>query len=465
MGRTETREALSGEDRRAFRSLAKATAAGMILYQLYCSNFLSLFVHQMGMTPFMIGTLFLAIQIPALLQIWGAHYVDRHGAKKLLLRCLALSPVAVLPLVFAPQIGQWTHGSLALAAVFVGAVGFTVTGSLAGAPWLTLIRANLPAGRAAELLGRMNQIGQAIGIGATLGFGLFLGNTPALWRFQALFGFGALLALVRIFWFRPVKEYVPSPIEKESPYREVIWTALAMISFRRLLIFVFIVFFSAGIVVPFRPLYITELGFSTRFAAILTVPLVFAAYAISAEAWGRLADRYGSRGAYVLSCGGIMAGQLVMVAAHGRTVLDAAYLVAGLFLVPFFWAGVDAANMRRLYSIIPERNQSMFLVLYAITVSSAMSLGSFAGGALVKLMMPLTESVAGTGPFAISLHYRVLFAIAGAGFFVAIAYSRRMLKLKEISTTRLLLFTRIRIQRRLMNGLPGTFIRRFFMQL
>jgi MFS family permease len=461
----ETRQPIATDERRAFRSLAKAAAAGMILYQLYCSNFLSLFVHQMGMTPFMIGTLFLAIQIPALLQIWGAHYVDRHGAKKLLLRCFMLSPVAVLPLVFAPQIGQWTHSSLAMTAVFVGAVGFTVTGSLAGAPWMTLLRANLPMDRAAQLLGRMNRIGQAIGIGATLAFGLFLGNSPPLWRFQALFAVGAALAVVRVFWFGPVKEYVPPPLEAETPYRQVVREALSLTPFRRLLVLVFIMFFSAGIVVPFRPLYITELGFSARFAAILTVPLVFAAYALSAEAWGRLADRYGSRGAYVLSCGGVMVGQLVMTAAHGRTALDAGFLVAGLVLVPLFWAGIDAANMRRLYSIIPERNQSMYLVLFAITVSSAMSLGSFAGGALVKLMTPLSETVAGTGPFAIAMPYRVLFALAGAGFIIAIGYSRRMMKLEEISTTRLLLLIRLRTQRYLMNGLPGAFIRRFFVQL
>jgi hypothetical protein len=159
-----------------------------------------------------------------------------------------------------------------------------------------------------------------------------------------------------------------------------------------------------------------------------------------------------------------MTGQLVMTAAHGHTRLDAACLVTGLFLVPFFWAGVDAANMRRLYSIIPERNQSIFLVLYAIAVSSAVSLGSFAGGALVKLMMPLTESAAGTGPFAIAQHNRELFAIAAVGFIIAIGYSRRMLKLEEISTTRLLLILRLRTQRNLMNGLPGAFLRRFLPQ-
>ena len=456
---SESRGGLTAEQRAAFQGFIIATAGGTIAYQLFTGNILSLFAHGMEFSPFLIGTLYLAIQVPALMQIWGARYVDRHGGKRLILACWLWSPLTVLSLILAPQVGAWLGAWAAIAAVFLGAAAFSLFNSVAGAPWWALVGHNLPKPRIAELLGKMNRIAMFLGLGATLGFSLFLGERPAIWRFQAMFVIGAAVSAVRAIRFERVKDSVPSPRESREPLRSELRSAWSDLSFRRLIIFTAIIFLAGGIVVPFRPLYVVSLGFSERFAAMLTLPLILGSYGLTAQAWGKLADRFGSRGVYVLAGSGVALGQLILTLPRGNGALDGAFLVGGLFLGAACWGGFDSGNMRRLYTIVPGRNPSLYLVIHNVVVSVSLSLGSFLGGVIVKVMRAVIPPPDGAYGFSRALDYRVLFLCAAVLIVTGIGYSRRMLAMEEIPTSRLVIYLRLRTQRWLMNGLPDAVLR------
>jgi len=142
----------------------------------------------------------------------------------------------------------------------------------------------------------------------------------------------------------------------------------------------------------------------------------------------------------------------------GHTHKDAVLFCLGIFLVASCWGGIDAGNTRRLYTMAPERNQSLYLVLYTLTASMALSIGAFLGGVIVKVVRAYAVEPGATG-WGNALDYRVLFLCAAALIVLGIGYSRRMLAMDEIPTARLMIFLRLRMQRWLMTDMPGTIVR------
>ena len=447
--------ALSPEERRGFLGLSAAATCGTVAYHLLIGNFLALFANQMGFSPALIGLLYLSVQAPAIFQVLVARYVDRHGGKRPALMGFLCSPVALLFLIFSPQVTAWGGHWAGVASVFLGVVAYTVSNLTVGASWMPLLRVNLPEGRLAELIGGINRVAMLIGLGATLGASFWLGEGPKLWHFQALFIVGAILAGARGILFRHVRDVTPQPDAPSEP----IWQGLGAlwddVRFRRLITFTVLGFVAGGLVGPFRPLYMKALGFSDRFAAIVTVSLVLGVYGVMSPVWGALTDRYGSRGAYVIGGIGCMAGHLVLCLATGHTRVDAALLVLSLFLGAAFWGGFDFGNIKRLFSLVPRERQSLYMTVYMITSSFSVAFGSFLGGLIVKLVRWASPDLPGAIGFERLLDYRVLFLTAAAGMVVAIGYSRRMMALEEITTGRLLVYLRLRMQRTLMTGFPG----------
>ena len=445
------KDSLTREQRRAVQAFGLAVGAGIIAYQAFFANFLSLFVHQIGFSSLLIGTLFLAIQLPAICQIWAARYADRHGCRRLLVNFLAWGPLTLAPFVLAPQAAQWFGRGLSAAGIFLGLVAFSLCSAIAMAAWMPMLRHNLPSAQKAQLVGRSNQIGMVLALVATLAYSLFLGKQPALWQFQVIFVVSALLAASRAAMLRNLRDVDISPDHRPAPLWHDLRELWANLSFRRLIVFQAIMAMALGIVLPFRPLYVKDLGFSTWFAAFVTSSLVLGAYAVMAQAWGRLADRYGSRGVFVVAGAGVTLAFLLPVLPRGNTTLDGAIIVVGFAAVPMWWAGFDSGSVHRLFSIVPRRNQSLYMALYLLSIGISMSLGSFLGGLLIEGVRPFLPE-GGAGGFALALEYRIMFVVVSMLTGAGTLYSLRMRDMKELSTAELLLDLRLRTQRRLMNG-------------
>lgn len=443
------------ERRRAFRGLATAAACGTVAFHAMLSNFLSLFAHQMQLTPAMIGLLFLTVQAPAVLQVLIARHVDHHGGKRLAMMAFLWSPLTVLPLILSPQIGfKFGHGA-AVFAIFAGVIAYALWNASVSAAWMPLMRANLPGGQMTEMVGAMNRAAMLSSLFATLAFSFFLGESPELWRFQVIFIVGAVVAGARGLYFRHVRDVEVHPNAPREPLWDGLRALWANEPYRRLIIFTALAYTAGGLVGPFRPLFITAMGFSERFAAILTLPLVVGVFGLMSPVWGALADRYGSRGVYVIGGVGVMLGHLVLVLPTGHTWGDGALMALSLLLGAAFWGGFDSGNVRRLFTVVPKQRQSLYMAVYMLVSGGCIALGSFFGGQIIRFVRIIYREPAGATGFDHCMDQRILYLVAAACTVLAIGYSRRMLDLPEMSASRLLLYMRIRTQRMLTSGLPG----------
>ncbi|GEM_PF-2313369 len=445
----------AGFDLRAYRGLTIAATCGTIAYAAVMGNFLALFADKLGFSPMLIGLLFLAVQAPALLQVFMAGYIDRHGGKGIITPMFFVSALTLLPMIFAPQISNGLGPTAAVIAVFLAAIGYCLSNVPLGAAWYPLLRANLPDNRITGLIGRMNIVIQGVALVVMVLCGFFLGEEAPVWRYQVIFLMGALLAALRGVGFRPVKDMETTPALKPGP----LWHELKLLwrdePYRRVILFSLLTWTGIGLCVCFRPLYITAVGFSPRFAALLTVPLVMGAYGAAAQTWGVLTDRYGSRGAYALAGIGVVSAQLLMALPTTNSCAAGIIFAVALALGAAAWGGFDAANMRRLFTIVPQQRQSLYLAVYIIVVNVGISVGAFLGGVVIKVMRAQLPEAPGAVGFAHALDYRVLFLLAAVAVMLSTVYSRRMLAMKEMGAGRLLLYLRIRTQRFIMNGVAG----------
>jgi len=452
-------DASDRDRRRAYLGLATAASCGTIAFHALLSNFLALFANQMRLSPAMIGLLFLSVQAPAVVQILAARHVDRHGGKSLAMTAFIWSPLTLLPLILSPQIGLRFGHTAAVAAIFAGVMAYALWNASVGAAWMPLMRANLPHGQMTEMVGSMNRAAMLSSLCATLAFSFFLGESPALWRFQVIFVVGALIAGARGLYFRHVRDVETHPDAPREPLGEGLRALWANEPYRKLILFTAIAYTAGGLVGPFRPLFITAMGFSDRFAAIVTLPLVLGVFGLMSPVWGALADRYGSRGVHVIGGVGVMLGHLVLVLPTGNSTANGALMALSLFLGAAFWGGFDSGNVKRLFTVVPRRRQSLYMALYMVVSSGCVALGAFLGGQIIRFVRIIyREPVAAQG-FDHCLDYRILYLMAAAWTVLAIGYSRRMRDLPEISASRLMLYMRIRTQRALTSGFPGDLLR------
>ena len=427
-------------------------ACGILVYFALYSSVLWLFVERLGFSSSLIGALSFAIQMPIFVQLWAARHADRHGAKAMMATFLLWGPLTLLPFLFAPELGKWLGSWATVTGVFAGMIGYGITTFIAFAAWAALVRRNVPERRASEMVGRMSQIGMAVSVVATFGFGCFLGKNPELWRFKAIFLFGAGLAILRIIWLKKVRDIEPA----SAKHPTTLWADLKKTwsnrPFWRLVLFAIHSHITLGILAPFRPLYVKALGCTDWFAVTATLPCILAAYGVVAHAWGILADRYGSRSVYVLAGSVGILGQLVLILPQNNSIPNGTLLLVGLMMYPMAIAGIEAGNTRRLFTVVPQENQSLFMSIMTIAMVAGMAIGGLLGGIFLDCVRPLLPETAGGNWFARGLEYRLLFLLSAGITIAATGYSRRMRDLKEISTPRMLLYMRLRAQRWLMRG-------------
>jgi len=362
----------------------------------------------------------------------------------------------LIPFLLAPQLGAWLGEWALTAGIFLGLTAFALSNNWALAGWMPLLRHNIPEGRRAELVGRVNQISSRASFVILLLLILsVMQKETAVWRFQLIFVVGAALVSLRAVFSRSLEDVNNESATDGQQFWHDISGIWKDVPFRRLLTYTSLCFFAMGLVVPFRPLYLKSLGFSDRFVMLATVPLIPITYSITIRGWGRLADRFGSRGVYGLGGAGTILGLFIFLSAQGGTVWGAAAVILGLAIFVMSWGGIDSGNTFRLFTIVPQKNQSLYMAFNTIAIICTMALGSFTSGAAIKilrLLLPQQTDIPG-------LDFRIVFMLAAALMALATLYSRRMRELHEISTPGLILHLRLRTQRRMSLGISAAFTR------
>jgi Major Facilitator Superfamily len=433
-----------------------ALCSGILAWHMLMGNFLSLFVRSLDFSPILIGMLFQVIQIPAFLQIFAASYFDRHGCKKALCWVFFLSPILLLPHILAPQLGEWLGRWALIVGVFTGLSAFSLVNKWAGVGWLPLMRRNLPEGRRAGIMGHINAYAMFTAVAVLLAFSTIITDETPIPRYQLIFSLVALGAMSRALFLLRMKDVEPDPTARGGDLRRNLAEAWSNIPFRRLIIFMAIIFFGVGITIPFRPLYLKAMGFGDRAAFLCTVPVGLLAYGLATRSWGRLVDRRGSRAAYGIAGTGTACFFLLMLIPGGEpTILQGILFCLFMGASIAIWGGVDSANIYRLFNIVPRKNQSLYMSIYALAMVGALSLGNLASGLIVELSRVFSKIEGDATVWECKLLYLV-----GAGvLLLATLYSRSMRELHEMSSPRLLMHLRLRTARRLAHGWGSTYVR------
>jgi len=173
-------------------------------------------------------------------------------------------------------------------------------------------------------------------------------------------------------------------------------------------------------VVPFLR---TELAFPASTTLYSTAGFGLGS-ALTLTAWGRLADRRGTRFVFLLG-GLVAAGALALVAAtphYGSGPVPAApCAVAAMLLAGAGTAGVGIAYTVRLMRMAPQRRMATYLNLSQAGIGLTAGLVTASMGALLEALPPTVAL--GGGPV---LTFRLLFAAVGAGLLLVLVRLRRL---------------------------------------
>jgi MFS family permease len=401
----------------------------MLARHILRGGFLSIYVDKLGFSPLLIGTLFQIMQLPVLLAPFAARYMDRHGCKRPLITSFLICPIALIPFVLAPQLGDRFGEWAMFAGVFFGLTAFSGIERWGQAGWMPLLRRNLPEDRSTGCVGHINAYSFFTATLILLGASLLINADTPMSRFQLIFAFIVFGLAVRGLFLLRMADVTPHPGAKQ----EILWTSLMgawrNVPFRRLCTFIVMIWFARGVTVPFQPLFLKALGFGDQTAFLVTVPFALLTYALTARKWGAMVDKSGSRAAYSIAGPGVALCFLLLLTPSEAAFFDGILFCLWFGLSLIFWGGFDAANLFRLFKIVPEKNASFYMSLHGLCMIGASSAGSFAAGlliAILRVFVPATGS-------ATRFECRFLFATAAVIVLVGTLYSRTLRNLKEVS--------------------------------
>lgn len=440
------------------RRFAGAAALGQVAFQVLRNNFLTLYASRLGFSTGLIGILVSTGYMATVVRIWGARRADRLGCKKQMIPLVMWGPLTLLPLILAPQIGRWFGREVMILSLFVSVMSHAAIASFALVGWRPLLRRNLPSGKAIELLGVIYRAARICSVVVLVALSLLLGRDAALRQFQVVFFLAALAASLRAFFLRDLKDVEVRAHDLPLSLRKDIVAILANPYFRRLLTITAAWYFAAGLMATYRPLYLKELGFSDTFTVLVTSGLLVATVGVTMPFWGRLSDKYGSRGVYTLAAVGAAVGNIILAQPRADRFIDGVPVVLGIGLIAVAGGAFLAADTRRVFTITPRRNQSLYMMVHLVTMTSSFAAAVFLGGQLLGGLAAWIPTDVIPCHFAEAPHYRCGFLISAAVFAAVAVLTQTLRDLKEVSAARLLFYMRLRAQRRLMSLWPGSLL-------
>jgi MFS family permease len=444
----------------------------MLTVQCFAGDLLKLYAIRLGVEPRTFGTIVMCLQWAALARLPAAARVNRRGKKKILMTEWGLCTLAALLIVLAPQMQDWfgdavagvpvlapvlrylsperPEVAVALLAVLLGATTFNLLQQGGGAGWFPLLQDVVPTGIRGRFFGLLRTTWQTTTNLFLLFATWFLGAAPAIWQFQALLGFGVFCTAARVGGIAPIPERKRPPMPAE-PFWKQMKIPLADRRFRTFLLFTCSYYFCWGMIEPFRLVYLNELGFSNK---IMTLCAAFTSLGAIASlvAWGRLADRHGSRPVFGICNAAMMATAtswwMLAAVAPGRTgevrgeeTWTAWIMVLGLFLLMgVFDAGFALAQTRQIMDLVPADNQAIYFSMNTVAIMGPAGLGAFLAGHFTYGFESAARSWLGLGLDV----YQWLFGVAVLLMFVPLSLNGRAAQAWETPTRALLgrLFSR-----------------------
>jgi len=314
--------------------------------------------------------------IGALLQLLtprGVNYVRSH--RRWVYRMSYLQAAVFLPLILGAYLG-----SMPLLAVFGLASAYYAFNFTVGPPWNVWMEQLIPVSIRARFFARRTRFTQgALLLGFVLAGSILQWSDTIgrpVWIFAVLFGIAFVARMISASYLANQSE--PATLKGRItvlPWRTV-WANALTGRPGRLLVYLWLVQGAAQVSGPFfTPYMLEQLDFAYgTYVAALAVS--FAAKAISAPLWGRVAHRYGAR--TLLIVGGIA---VIPMSALWLLTTNA----YGLFLIQVFagigWAAYELGFFLMFFENIRPQERMGVLSVYNLGFAAATVVGSLIGGA------------------------------------------------------------------------------------
>ena len=297
----------------------------------------------------------------------------------------------VLPPDDPAKSGVWLTALFALSAL---------VGSLAGVSWTSWVREWVPARLLGKYFGRRNRLLQVAQIGFLLISGWLISRVGnSLVSFQLLIAAACLLRLVSIYFqYKIQTQHAPTG----NPENHHSWREQIQILLQHKPCLWFIAYgaawgFSASLFGPFTTVFMyNELGLSVGEVSTI-VMLASVGGAVSAPAWGALADRYGNK-PVMLFC--MITWQLTNLFWCVVTRESSVALYATWFLGGSVGMGFALSLFNIQLKIIPAQAKTLAISVNLAVGSLATAIGPIIGGRILQTVL------AGNTP-ALEVYHRI----------------------------------------------------------
>lgn len=340
--------------------------------------------------------------LASLSQFFAVRLVYHAGGRlKLLVRAVVVQAAVLLLLSWLSWIDPYYRIEFLLGLVVL----FSVSGSIAGPAWGSLITDYIPMSKRGHYFGWRNRIMGGVNVGSMVIAGLILywgdeGASPV--GFFIIFFVGGLSRLVSAGYLSRMHEVVP----KEDPASDFTFV-MFLARFRESNFVKFVAFvagltFGAYLAGPFFVVFmLRDLQFSYVTYSLLQI-LATLAGLVALPLWGRHADMVGN--VRVLRLSGFLASLIPVFWLFSQNVL---YLALVQMLAGFAWSGVNLCATNFIYDAVTPKKRVRCISYFNAINGAALFLGSMLGGYLASRLPPLQGHVLLT-LFALSFVVRLL---------------------------------------------------------
>ncbi len=349
------------------------------------------------------------------------------GRRRFVIVPVAIQAASFIPLVVLPLAVPTWGPELTLACALV----YFVSGSIVVPPWNSWMGDLVDPKHRGEYFGRRDRVRTFFQLLALVGAGLVLQLADRagreVWGFVALFGVAMGARVVSATQLGRMYEppYVPPRSDQQFGFADFLVKS-PRANFGRFVLYASFFYAATNLAGPFfTPYMLRDLGLSwleftgAATAFITTQSLTF-------HAWGRLADRYGSR--RILAATGML---LPFVPLQWLLSTSVWAIIVFQALSGVLWAGFALATSNFIFDAVTPAKRARCVAYYAILTNTGLFAGGFAGG-LIARALPEHPSFFGWTPELASKLQVLFVASACARLVVSVGMLRLIREVRPV---------------------------------
>lgn len=324
--------------------------------------------------------------IAPLAQIIGDKLMDKNSRKKIvrnfvLMQAVMLIPIASLSFFYWKSIGL-SHLPWILILLYAL---FAAMGGIAYPAWFSWMGDLVPKNQRGKYFGRKGRINGAVGLAAILIGGMMIDALKTkgivLLGFSILFIIASIARLISYYLLN--KQYSPKFPVKKTNYFSIFSFLKRMDNYGKFSVSNALFNFTLMIASPFFSVYmLKELNFTYKIYTIIIISSVLFTI-ISSSFIGRLADKYGNKKIFALSCILFSINPLLWMFIKAPVLLVVLQIIAGIAN-----AGMLLSVNNFTYDAVSPKNRALCITYTNILAGMGVFLGSLLGGFLIDYLHP-----------------------------------------------------------------------------